>query len=222
MSMSMSMSTSKIYLIRHGEVESNRKNAYVGSTDLPLNAHGRRQAELLADYLADRQISAVYASDLKRAHETAEIIARRIGLEVHAIRELRELDYGDWEGVPEADVPKLYPDIFREWRKNPVEVRVPGGENVGELRDRAYSAFSRIVEQVLDGNLVIVAHKTSNRVLLCCLLGVDPDSYRQIGQGNSAINVIERRKDGRLVVEAINETCHLLGAREGMLEDRTG
>ena len=216
------MSKSKIYLIRHGEVEFNRKNAYVGSTDLPLNDHGRHQAELLADYLEDKQISAVYASDLKRAYETAEIIAGRIGLQVHALPELRELDYGDWEGVPEADAPKLYPDIFREWRKNPVEIRVPGGETVGELRDRAYPAFCRIIEQVSAANLVIVAHKTTNRVLLCCLLGVDPNDYRQIGQGNSAINVIERRKDSRLVVDAINESCHLLGAREEMLEDRTG
>ena len=201
---------SRMYLIRHGEVEFNRKNAYVGSTDLPLNSNGRHQAELLGDYLADRQISAVYASDLKRAYETAEIIARRLDLTVTAVPELRELDYGDWEGVAEAEVPKLYGDLFREWRKNPVEVRTPGGESVGELRDRAYPALCRIVEQVSGGNLVIVAHKTTNRTLLCCLLGVDPNNYRQIGQGNSAVNVIERRNDGRLVVDAVNETCHLL------------
>ena len=213
---------SKIYLIRHGEVEFNRKNAYIGSTDLSLNANGRHQAELLAEYLADKEISSVYSSGLKRAYESAEIIAVRIGLGVSAIPELRELDYGDWEGVPEADVPKLYPDIFREWRKNPVEVRIPGGENVGELRDRAYPAFCRIAEQVSGGSLVIVAHKTTNRVLLSCLLGVDPNYYRQIGQGNSAMNVIERRNDGRLVVDQVNETCHLLGAREKVLEDRTG
>ena len=213
---------SKIYLIRHGEVEFNRKNAYVGSTDLALNDHGRHQAELLADYLQDKQISEVFSSDLRRAYHTAEIIAGRMGLGVQALPELRELDYGDWEGVPEADAPKLYPHIFRDWRKNPVDVRIPGGETVGELRDRAYPAFRRIAEQVSGVNLVIVAHKTTNRVLLCCLLGVDPNTYRRIGQGNSAMNVIERRKDGRLVVDQINETCHLLGAREKVLEDRTG
>lgn len=213
---------SKVHLIRHGEVEFNRKNAYVGRTDLALNDHGRHQAELLAEYLGDKQISAVFSSDLKRAYETAEIIAGQIGLGVQTVPELRELNYGDWEGVPEADVPTLYADIFSEWRKNPVEIRIPGGETVGELRDRAYPAFCRIAEQVSGGNLAIVAHKTTNRALLCCLLGVDPNNYRQIGQGNSAMNVIERRKDGRLVIDQVNQTCHLLAAREKALEDRTG
>ena len=213
-------SMSKIYLIRHGEVESNRKSAYVGSTDLALNDHGQHQAELAAEYLADKHISVVYASDLKRAYKTAEIIARRLGLTVTAVPELRELDYGDWEGAAEAEVPKLYGDVFLEWRKNPVDVRIPGGETVGELRDRAYPAFCRIVDQHSDDNLVIVAHKTTNRTLLCCLLGVDPNNYRQIGQGNAAMNVIERRNDGRLVVDQINEGCHLLGTEE-IREDGT-
>ena len=198
-----------LYLIRHGEVKWNREAAYVGSTDLPLDLTGRMQAERLTGYLESKCISAVYSSDLMRAYQTAEIIANRMGLPVHALKELREADYGEWEGVPEIEVPKLYPGIFEQWRDDVLNVRIPGGETFAELRDRAFPAFCRIAEAHPDGQVAIVAHKSTNRVILCCLLGVDVNTYRQLGQGNAAVNIIHRRQDGSFVVETINECCHL-------------
>ena len=207
--MSTSKSGGKLYLIRHGEVAWNRENSYIGSTDLPLNDDGRRQAGLLADRLKGIEFDAVYSSDLSRARETAEIIAERLGLSVVIVPALRELDYGDWEGMPEVELPKRYPQLFAEWRANPADVRTPNGETFGELRDRACSALHRIAEAHSDGNAIVVAHKSANRVILCCLMGIDINHYREIGQGNAALNVIERRSDGRMVVESANDTSHL-------------
>ena len=200
----------KIFLIRHGEVEWNRRATYMGSTDLPLNSQGRLQADRLADRLETEDISAVYSSDLSRARETAEIIAGRIRLPIQITPEIREIDYGEWDGVPEADVPKRYGDIYSAWRANPAEVRIPGGETFQELADRAFPAFSKIAEGHGDQNIVVVAHKSTNRVILCCLLGIHVNNYRRIGQGNAAFNVIETAEGGGFLVNVINERCHLL------------
>ncbi|MCX6374575.1 MAG: histidine phosphatase family protein [Armatimonadetes bacterium] len=201
---------SRIYLIRHGEVAWNRENSYIGATDLPLNDEGKSQAALLADRLAQHKIAAVYSSDLTRARQTAEIIAERLGLPAVAIPELREVNYGEWEGVSETKLPTSHPDIYDEWRLNPAEVRIPGGETFAELKERAFSAFCRIAESHPSEDVVIVGHKSVNRVILCCLMGIDINRYKQIAQGNAALNVIERRADGRFVVESVNDAVHLL------------
>ena len=202
----------KVFLIRHGEVDWNRQNAYIGSTDLPLNPMGQAQARQLADYLRTKKISAIYSSSLIRAVQTAEIIAERLGVAVNICPELREVDYGEWEGVPESEVRERYPDFYPGWRANPLEVRTPGGETFGELRDRALPAFIEIAKAHPKDNVAIIAHKSANRVILACLLGMDVNRYRQIGQGNSCVNTIEARPDGGLVVESINLRGHLLDA----------
>lgn len=205
---------SRIFLIRHGQVQLNEENTYVGSTDVPLNATGRSQAAQVAHCLETETIKAIYSSDLQRARETAEIIASHLNLSVSAVPELRELDYGDWEGVAEARVRSDYSDIFLKWRRNPVEVPVPGGETLGELKERVFPAFLRIAGNHAGEDIAVIAHKTVNRVILCCLLGMDIRYYRRIGQDNTALNVIRRREDGMFVVEAINQRDHL-HARSG-------
>ncbi len=199
----------RVYLIRHGEVAWNAANAYVGSTDIPLNDRGREQAALLAERLAKEGIAAIYASDLSRARETAEIVGERLDLSVMLIPALQELDYGEWEGMPESELPVRYPELFRQWKADPANVSPPNGETFSQLRDRAYPAFCRIAEAHSDENVAVVAHKSTNRALLCCLLGMDINRYKQIGQLNAALNVVESRADGRFIIEHINESCHL-------------
>jgi len=205
-------SLGRLFLIRHGEVEWNRRNAYIGSTDLPLNPMGQAQALQLADYLDSRGISAIYSSNLVRASQTAEIIAAHLDLKVNIRPELREVDYGEWEGVPESEVCERYRETYPGWRANPLDTRIPGGETFGELRNRALPAFVGIAEAHPQGNVAIIAHKSTNRVILASLLGVDVSRYRQIGQGNSCVNTIEVRPDGGFVVEGINLRGHLLDA----------
>lgn len=199
----------KVYLIRHGEVAWNRENAYVGVTDLPLNDTGRAQAASLADYLKNKNLSAIYSSNLSRARETAENIASRTGLTVQVVPELHEVNYGDWEGVNEQEIARRWEKEFHEWRSEPMRVRIPGGEFLSEMRDRAYGTFRTIARSHPDENIAIVAHKTVNRVILCCVMDVDPNRYRRIGQGNACVNIIEVRPDGSFMADTINERCFL-------------
>lgn len=199
----------KVYLIRHGEVAWNRANSYVGRTDLALNETGRKQALSLAEFLLTKQISKIYASDLSRAMETAQIVGDKVGLSVQPLQELREVNYGDWEGLSEEAIAEKYPDIFPEWRRRAAEVRIPGGETFQEVKDRAFPAFQKIAASHSDESIVVVAHKSVNRVLLCSLLGVDVNRYRSIAQENACINTIQVRREDWLIVESINERCFL-------------
>lgn len=203
------MQLGKIYLIRHGEVEFNRKNCYIGSTDLELNDIGKEQARRVANHLSRSGISIIYASDLRRAAETGRIISTHIGVALVLCSAFRELDYGEWEGVPEAEVPIRYPGVFAEWRADAERVRIPGGETLRELKERAFPAFDSVAEKHQGESIAIVAHKSTNRTILASILRADLRRYREIGQANACINVIERRDDGSYVVEHINDCCHL-------------
>ena len=199
----------KLYLIRHGEVNSNRENVYIGSTDIELNEKGIEQAQLLAQRLKDAEIDAIYSSSMCRAMRTAEEISKVANIAVIPCPNLRELDYGDWEGVPEEIVRSVYIDQYTKWIENPLEVPVPSGESFGQLRGRVMPAFYEIAEAYRDKCVVIVSHKSTNRVILASLLGMDVNRYRQIGQGNTCLNMIEMRNDGSFVVDCINDQGHL-------------
>ncbi|HHX38767.1 MAG TPA: histidine phosphatase family protein [Armatimonadetes bacterium] len=199
----------RIYLIRHGEVLWNREHpAYCGHTDLELNERGREQAGCVAQRLADAELSAVYCSDLRRARDTAAAIAARHGLEPVADPALREVNYGEWEGVSEEDVRAGWPDHYAAWKRDAEKVRIPGGESFGELRDRLVPALTAIAERHAGENVAVVAHKSSNRAFLCAVLGLSPSLYRRIGQENAAVNLITY-EDGRWRIDLINDTCHL-------------
>ncbi|NLC57636.1 MAG: histidine phosphatase family protein [Armatimonadetes bacterium] len=201
----------KLYLIRHGEVLWNRERpAYCGVTDLELNPHGRQQARRLADRLAGVNLAAVYCSDLRRARETAAAIAAPHGLTPYPDPALREVHYGDWEGVAEEEVRQRWPEPYLAWREDAEHQRIPGGETFGELRDRFVPAVMRILARHPEESVAIVAHKAANRVFLCAVLGLSPSHYRRIGQDNAALNLLDY-DHGRWRVDQLNDTCHLRG-----------
>ncbi|MHB1458117.1 MAG: histidine phosphatase family protein [Armatimonadota bacterium] len=199
-----------IYLIRHGEVAWNSEGAYVGSTDIPLNDTGRRQAELLAKRLGSIEISTIYSSDLSRAFETARIIGAAQGIDPIPDRCFREIDYGIWEGLSEQQILETYPETFDQWRKSAAEVVIPGGESINHMLQRSYSAFLEVISSHVDGNIAIIAHKSVNRAILCRILSIPVSNYRTIGQANSCVNAIHIRIDDSIVVDTINDRCHLL------------
>ena len=199
----------RIILIRHGEVTWNKQACYTGWTDLPLTEKGIAQAERVAERLRNEPLRAVYCSDLRRATVTAEIVAAPHGLKPIVDADLRELNYGDWEGIAEVDLPVKYPELYAEWTANPAQVRVPSGESFSELLERAGRAVSRIAEEHPDGCVAVVAHKSVNRILICHWLGVDINLYKRIGQENGAINTTQITPD-RAQIESTNDICHLL------------
>jgi broad specificity phosphatase PhoE len=148
----------KLILIRHGETDWNIEGRWQGQADVPLNGHGRQQAIRIANTLASKDISAIYSSDLGRAIETAEALARLKGLSVHIDRRLREIHQGDWQGLLVTEIKARYAGLFDERIKNPLEIAPPGGETVSQLKKRILLAFNEIIQKYPQETVAVVSH----------------------------------------------------------------
>ena len=198
----------KIFLVRHGQTLWNSEQKYMGSSDIALTEDGVRQAEKLADRLAAEKIGAVLASDLSRARTTAEAIAGRHGLPVLSDIGLREMDFGEWEGLTYAQIMEKWPELLQNLYENPGEQCPPGGESANQVRQRATAALAEGVAGHPGKNLVVVAHGGVNRLLLCQALGLPTRQMWQIGQDAAALNILYWEQDA-WTLAVWNDTCHL-------------
>ena len=160
------MKMTHIYLIRHGQSEANAVDAFIGHTDLDLTAVGHQQAEMTAEYLKSTPVDAIYASDLKRAYNTAVHTAEKKGMPIICERGIREIFAGEWENRTFADLAVEYPDTFiAKWRTNIGEARCDGGESVAELMARVTAAVERIVRENEGKTIFFFTHATPIRAL---------------------------------------------------------
>jgi len=197
----------EIILVRHGETDWNVAEVFRGRVDVALNATGIRQAELLAEYLSHMELAAVYSSPLQRALRTAEVIAERNRLEVAVAPGLIDIDYGEWQGLSHEEVKARYQELYASWVDHPERVRMPAGESLDEVRQRALA----VVEEVLlrhSGSIVLVSHRVVNKVLICALLELDNSHFWNIKQDVSGITTFNYEK-GQLVLTRHNDTSHL-------------
>lgn len=149
------MPTTRILLARHGETEWNRLGRWQGHADPPLNDLGRRQAETLAEQLAGDTVSAVYSSDLRRARDTARIVAERIGVVVTEDRALREIDVGSWSGLTRDEVRERFPEGYARWLAGDIG---HDGETRDELARRVVPAVESIAHDHPDETVLVVSH----------------------------------------------------------------
>jgi probable phosphoglycerate mutase len=149
------VSATRILLARHGETDWNRERRWQGHADPPLNELGRRQAETLAEQLADDGVAAVYSSDLRRAGETARIVARSLGLGVAERADLREIDVGSWSGLTMDEVRDRFPDGFARLQSGNVG---HDGETREELATRVVSAVESIAHDHPGQTVLVVTH----------------------------------------------------------------
>jgi len=197
----------ELILVRHGETEWNRGEIFRGRADIDLNKIGKRQAELLGEYLRTLDLEAVYSSPLKRAVKTAKAIAGVHRLDIEFAPDLIDIDYGEWQGLHLSEVKKKYSELYIKWVNSPDEVMMPGGESLEDVRKRA----SRVIEEVVDrhaGTVVVVAHRVVNKVLICALLGLDNSHFWNIRQDTCGITVF-KWENGRFVLTRHNDTSHL-------------
>jgi probable phosphoglycerate mutase len=197
-------------LVRHGQTDWNVNGRYMGWTDEGLNEEGLRQAGMLARRLDRWPLSAVYSSPLRRAWRTAEIVACTHSLPVQKVEDLGEMRIGAWEGMYAGDIAARYPELWKTWRANPGDFRMPGGESLGEVRERVVRAFDEMMSESEGKIALAVTHDVVVRLLVAHCLGVGEDIYRRLEVGNASITVMER--DGeRLRLRVLNDMGHLEG-----------
>lgn len=170
----------EIILARHGETAWNTGEIFRGRADVELNETGVKQAEFLGNYLSGEKINLIYSSPLKRAVKTAEAIARPHSLDVHIIRNLIDIDYGEWQGLSLSEVRERYPDIYQDWLDTPEQVRIPGGESLEDVRNRAMPFVEDAVLRCGEEKVLMVSHRVVNKVLICALLGLDNSCFWNI------------------------------------------
>jgi len=178
---------SGVLLARHGQTNDNLEPIRVqGFTNTPLNDTGRRQAAGLGDRLVDVGIRSLYASDLSRAAETAEIVGARIGLTPTLDARLREANRGEWEGYRFIDVEQADPEGYAAWRRAGESFRFPGGES---LRDQLDRVLACLVDVHADAELpaLVVCHGGSIRVMLCSRDPRGLDAFHEFDVPNTAV-----------------------------------
>lgn len=169
------MSAATILLARHGQSEWNRCKRVTGQLDPELAPEGRAQALALAELLAGIRLSAVFASDLARSRETARPVAAAHGLEVQELAALRELHFGVLQGRFRDARDPAAAALWRARKADPLGFRPPKGETFAELSLRVGGAVRRILAVHLEGTVLIVGHRNTNRAILASLLGWSPE-----------------------------------------------
>ena len=236
-----------LYLIRHGETEGGQLNSYKGHIDVPLSEKGIKQMERLSKYIVQNSsntsnpppppftkggmggfLNAVYCSDLSRALKSAEIIAKPHKLRPIVMPELRERNFGIWEGMTFNEIKEKYPQEFDAWVSNPLKFSPMQGESTIEVRDRVLNALNKILDNHSNivqsssrvvqhsskfnnieqssttlNNIVVVSHGGVNRIILCHLLGIPFENIFRIEQDYGALNIVEFH-DNYPVVKLLN------------------
>ncbi len=192
-----------ILLARHAESDWNAEGRWQGHADRPLTARGREQARALGDRLEGMRVDVVYASDLRRAWETAEAALARRQVEVHRTPGLREVDVGNWTGLTRVEVETRYPDAVTRW-KNGKRGWV-GGESYEAMRERVVQATLMIAEEHDGSTVLSVSHGGSIRAIKACAAGADFHSYRLANpvEENAVLSAV-RVLNGRMIPLAIH------------------
>jgi broad specificity phosphatase PhoE len=198
----------KVILVRHGQTAWNKEEIFRGRMDIDLDDVGIQQAKLLSQSLNKLHINAVYSSPLKRALNTATIIANYNELEVNIDDHFIDINYGNWEGKSLNEVKETFKDLYQKWTKDPHLLRIPNGETLDEVRIRAVAGLNQIMPKHKDETIVIVSHRVVNKVLICALLGLDNSCFWQIKQDTGCFSIFNY-EDNNFILTLHNESCHL-------------
>ena len=178
-----------VYLARHGQSDWNAANRFQGHSDRPLTELGRRQAAALAEELESQEpLSAIYASPLRRALETASIVGARLGLEPVPVDDLREVDVGGWSGLSRNEVEERFPEAFRRWLDGGEGWE--DGETYANMATRVMEALRLIAENHPEDTVLVVSHGGPIRAIHAVAAGMGVHEYRRLNrvEGNAAVS----------------------------------
>ncbi|HCD72277.1 alpha-ribazole phosphatase [Thermovirga lienii] len=211
----------KLILIRHGESKGNKELRYTGHTNVPLTEEGRHQARHLAIRLRKENITAIYSSDLRRAFDTASCIAEGVNLSVVKEPLLRELHFGDWEGLTYNEIIQGWGELWNHWFANPLEVAPPGGETLLQLQERVLKALFKITAKHKDGTVVLVSHAGPIKCILCYLNSLPLSAFWDIAVPPGSLMAIQlSERQGVLLCERAEGRIKIAGkAKTYMIGD---
>ncbi len=198
----------RLLLVRHGTTEFNTTRRFAGYSDIEMSTSGYRQVERLRDRLKDEKIDLVYSSDLRRSLATAEIILAGRKVDIVACPELREVNYGDCEGLTFNEISRDYPELARGIADLDLQMQFPGGENFAGFIDRTCRFLDRLSQKEPSAIILIVSHSGPLRTLICCLLGIDQSHWRQFRVDNASLSIVETYPN-RVIISLLNGTDHL-------------
>ena len=199
---------SKLLLARHGNTKLNSAERLWGQTDAELSAEGVGQAERLRDRLATQKIDVIYTSNLQRASATAKIIVSSHQVDIVTCPELREINFGKIEGLTFKEVSQLYPEVAEAWFKWSLALKYPGGESVTELNNRVSKFLGKLEKHAPEETILIVAHSAPLRMLICHLLGVEIQHWRQIRLDLASLSMLDTYPQGA-ILNLLNDVSHL-------------
>jgi broad specificity phosphatase PhoE len=182
----------KIYLLRHGETTYSQSGAFCGAVDAELTPEGKLMAQCFADAYRSLPWAAVYVSPMKRAIATAQPLCDAAGLDMQIRDGLREISYGEWEDQELESVRQHYDQDYLRWQTDPAWNPPPRGETAVQISARAMPIITEIESRHKDGNVLVVSHKATIRIILCSLLGIDVGRYRdRINAPAASVSIVK-------------------------------
>ncbi|PSF38965.1 histidine phosphatase family protein [Aphanothece hegewaldii CCALA 016] len=201
----------KLYFLRHGQTAYSKTGGYCGTleNDPGLTPEGLKMAESFAEMYQDIPWQAVFVSPLKRAKQTAEPLCRKLGLKMQIREGLKEIAYGKWEGMHPIDVDREFHDLYVRWLTDPAWTSPPGGERGIDISRRSSEVIAEIEQRYSEGNILLVSHKATIRIMLCSLMGIDIGRYRdRFLMPVAGVSLVELGDRGPLF-HAIADRTHL-------------
>ncbi|MGJ0485750.1 MAG: histidine phosphatase family protein [Methylomicrobium sp.] len=184
--------TLKIYLLRHGETTYSQRGAYCGDLDAELTSEGKQMAQCFAEAYRSIPWADVYVSPMKRAIGTAQPLCDALGLSMQIREGLREISYGAWEDQELDYVRQHYDQDYLRWQTDPAWNPPTGGETAIQIAARALPIITEIESKYKDGNVLVVSHKATIRIILCSLLGIDIGRYRdRINAPAASVSIVK-------------------------------
>jgi alpha-ribazole phosphatase/probable phosphoglycerate mutase len=198
------MNYTRLFLIRHGQIEGHQLKRYIGQTDVGLTALGRAQMEAVSRELAQEKLTAVYSSDLKRSQYGAEMIANNQQIKAQVWPAFREIDFGRWEGLTHEEIRIRFPEETAGQIHNRIEFQFGGSESRQELWDRVNKAVKEICLKHQGQKIALVAHSGVNRVILLQAMGSTPEAFFSLAQDHGCLNILDFYAHGPARIQLIN------------------
>lgn len=201
----------RLYLLRHGQTAYSKTGGYCGTpeNDPGLTPEGSEMAKAFAIAYSHIPWTAIFASPLRRTIETAQPICDITGVPMQLKDGLKEIAYGEWEGLHPTEVDRTFHDDYVRWLTDPAWNAPPGGEKAVDIALRTWGLIHEVQQAYSTGDILLVSHKATIRILLCVLLGIDVGRYRdRFDMPVCALSIVELSDRGPFF-RMIGDRCHL-------------